>query len=233
MKQYIPSFITVANIVCGFLAIVIADLFISSLLIFICLFLDFFDGAAARALDAKTEMGAELDSLADMVSFGIAPAYLYYTLSPVEGWMSYVPPIFIVAAGALRLAKFNTLPDSKYFKGLAIPAMAYFMLGVLVAMHYESHFLSNALSHYWIYFTIPLFMAYMMISPLEMFSLKDANKGIAKNKWQLATFLQFWVWLLIFPKLAIPISVLVYIIFAVIESSMRNSGGGTMAREST
>ena len=233
MKQYIPSFITVANIVCGFLAIIIADLFVSSMLIIACLFLDFFDGAMARALNAQSEMGKELDSLADMVSFGIAPAYLYYTLSPVEGWMGYIPPIFIVAAGALRLAKFNTLPSSKYFKGLAIPAMAYFMLGVLLAMHFESHFLMNAIGHYSVYFMIPLFMAYMMMSPLEMFSLKDANKGIAKNKWQLACFLQFWVWLCIVPRLAIPISVLVYIVLAVVESSLRNSGNNPIAQESS
>ena len=229
MKKHIPSAITVANIICGFLAIVIADLFVSSLLIVACLFLDFFDGAVARALNAQSEMGKELDSLADMVSFGIAPAYLYYTLSPVDGWMGYIPPIFIVAAGALRLAKFNTLPSSKYFKGLAIPAMAYFMLGILIAMHFESDFLRSALSHYSIYFTIPLFMAYMMISPLEMFSLKDVNKGIAKNKWQMVCFLQFWVWLIIFPKLAIPISVLVYILLSVVESNLRNSKEGTIA----
>lgn len=229
MKKHIPSAITVANIICGFLAIVIADLFVSSLLIIVCLFLDFFDGAAARALNAQSAMGKELDSLADMVSFGIAPAYLYYTLSPVDGWIGYIPPIFIVAAGALRLAKFNTLPDSKYFKGLAIPAMAYFMLGLLIAMHFKSDFLGNALSHYSIYFIIPLFMAYMMISPLEMFSLKDANKGLAKNKWQMACFLQFWVWLVIFPKLAIPISVLVYILLSVIETNLRNAKSGTIA----
>lgn len=217
-RDNLPSAITIMNLLCGFTAIMIADFYRSSILLLCCLVFDTLDGMTARALKAQSEVGKELDSLADLVSFGIAPAYLYFKLAPSLMWYAYIPPLFLVAASALRLAKFNLLPSSKYFTGLPTPATALFLIGIFLSYHYNKVFIIKNLDLWVVYWIIPIFFAFMMLSRLQMFTLKGLDKRIWKNKFQVVMFFTFISLLLIDNKYALSLSVVVYIILSFVQS---------------
>ncbi len=183
-----PNIVTCCNLYCGCLSIYfglhgqigLASLFIIGGAIF-----DFFDGLTARALHISGPIGKELDSLADVVSFGIAPSvlclYIFNTYSPSLDWFPLLA--FIMAAfSALRLAKFNV--DERQtlsFIGLPTPANAIFWIGLtymneIAAVH-------SALSSI-VYFVIMLVCCYLLICELPMFSLKikPGHNSFSENK---------------------------------------------------
>lgn len=139
---------------------------------------DFCDGLAARLLNAKSNIGKELDSLSDLVSFGVAPALLVMNvlLLAGAGWCSYLA-LFIPLMGALRLAKFNVdTEQSVTFKGMPIPANAIFWIGFVAAM-------MQGKIHPTLGITIALIflMGLLMVSNLPMFSLKMSSFSIREN----------------------------------------------------
>lgn len=222
-RSYIPSIITMLNLCCGFLAILTADYFKSSLFLLFSLLFDVLDGFAARKLNAQSELGRELDSLADLTSFGVAPAYLYYLLSPLDQPWSFIPPMILVIASAYRLAKFNLLPPSPYFAGLPTPATAMFMIGIFLAIKYNSNTALVCLQNPVIYWIFPIVFATMMVSTVKMFSLKGINKDLKQNKVQIALLIAFIILLIINNKLATPIIILLYILISFIQSISRKA----------
>lgn len=196
----VPNALTCCNLLCGALACIFAfsasetfpELWglngrqIVWILIGGAAFFDFFDGAAARMLHAPSPLGKELDSLADLVSFGMAPAMLLYNILLVWSpawWIPYVS-LIIPVMGGLRLAKFN-LDDSQstIFKGLPIPANAIFWVGATAWM--QSHakewltehiYLGNAIISLAI-----IAVAILMVTDMRMFSLKLKNFRIGDN----------------------------------------------------
>ena len=221
IRQFIPSLFTLANLSCGFMAILIADYYRSSILLLFSLLFDSLDGFAARKLNATSEMGKELDSLADLTSFGVAPAYLYFLMGDQTGWVHYVGPILLVIGSALRLAKFNLLPPSKYFSGLPTPATALFLIGLFLANHYESDLAITCMQNKLVYLFIPLFFSGMMLSRLQMFSLKGLEKNMAKNIFHIALLVIFILLLLIDNKTAASMTVLVYIALSLIQALVK------------
>lgn len=196
----VPNALTTCNLLCGALACIFAfsayDCFpelgnlngrqIAWILIGAAAFFDFFDGAAARLLHAPSPLGKELDSLADLVSFGVAPAMLLYNILLVwsqSWWIPYVA-LFIPAMGALRLAKFN-LDDSQTttFKGLPIPANAIFWIGATAWM--QSHAKEWMADHLYLSNTIVataiVAVSILMVTDMRMFSLKLKNFRIGDN----------------------------------------------------
>ncbi len=168
----IPNTITCLNIASGSVAIALAfagNVMGASLAIIAAALFDFLDGAAARALKAYSPIGAELDSLCDVVSFGVAPAALVYTLLPAPA--SYFA-LVIPVCGALRLARFN-VETSKVegFIGLPIPANALFWIGMASlwsdAQPSEAAVWSNAI--------MVVLVALSMVSPIHLPSLKFHN----------------------------------------------------------
>ncbi len=218
MTRFIPSFFTSLNIACGFFAICVHDIKIGGICILTCIFLDTLDGLAARVFNAQSEMGKELDSLADLVSFGIAPAYLYFSLAPFDHWSKFLPALAIVLGSALRLAKFNTIPSLKYFIGMPTPTPAFFMAGLFFAIHYENPTVVGLMGQTWFYSLIPLVFMGLMLSNLKMFSIKELHLGVSKNKYQLITFLSFLALLFVDIKTAIPLSVIVYILLSIVRN---------------
>ena len=190
----VPNTLTLCNLISGCLACICAFSFetdvmtvfgtyingrqLAWILVGLAAVFDFFDGAAARWLHAPSPLGKELDSLADLVSFGVAPSMLLYNILQVwtgSWWIPFVA-LFIPAMGALRLAKFN-LDDSQAteFKGLPIPANAIFWIGATAWMH--SHV-------YWgnlIVSVVIVGVALLMVSDMRMFSLKLKNFRIGDN----------------------------------------------------
>ena len=196
----VPNTLTLCNLVSGCLACICAFSFDSDIealgglngrqlawiLVGLAAVFDFIDGAAARWLHAPSPLGKELDSLADLVSFGVAPSLLLYNILSVwtgSWWIPFVS-LFIPAMGALRLAKFN-LDDSQAteFKGLPIPANAIFWIGATAWM--QSHAREWMHTHvYWgnlIVSAVIIIVALLMVCDMRMFSLKLKNFRIGDN----------------------------------------------------
>ncbi|MGA0232569.1 MAG: CDP-alcohol phosphatidyltransferase family protein [Saprospiraceae bacterium] len=218
IKSKIPSFFTLLNLSCGFAAILLADLHLSSILILTGMFLDVIDGLAARLLKVQTEIGKELDSLADIVSFGVAPAYLYTFISPYDHWTMYIPSFFILIGSALRLAIFNIRPDTKYFTGLPTPASSFFLIGLFIGVEFDSTVMQTLIDHPSIYVSIPIILMLLNLSKIKMFSFKQMGKNINYNLFILFCILTFAMLTMINYKLSMPIGVIIYIILSLIYS---------------
>ena len=122
--KIVPNLFTIGNLLSGVFSITFninGYLRMASMFIFLSAILDFFDGRIARRLKVNSEFGVELDSLADIVSFGVAPAILFYSLSTPSPFTTIAFMLF-PTMGALRLAKFNIKPTIGHFIGLPIPA---------------------------------------------------------------------------------------------------------------
>ncbi|MEH7609844.1 MULTISPECIES: CDP-diacylglycerol--serine O-phosphatidyltransferase [Bacillaceae] len=151
----IPNLLTIGNLICGVLSITLnmsGLIMLSSIFIFIAAIFDLLDGRVARKLKVNSEFGVELDSLADIVSFGVAPALLFHSIS-APSILTSLAFILFPTMGALRLAKFSAKPTIGYFKGLPIPAAGLPLAGM------GMFFYSNA----W----ITLILAFLMVSPIR------------------------------------------------------------------
>lgn len=190
LKKHIPNTITALNLACGVLGVVFAldgrvD-FAFALMLAAALF-DFCDGLAARVLDAYSEMGKQLDSLADMVSFGVLPAVMMHRTMSLctwyHGWLCYIPLAFAVFAG-LRLAHFNV--DERQhssFIGLASPVAALLCASLCCFTAFEP---LSALAQWcgtlWFIPTLALASGVLMVSGVPMFSLKFGKGMEADSK---------------------------------------------------
>ena len=172
----LPNIITCCNLLCGCLAVFFGlngQVGTASLYIILGAVFDFFDGMSARALHISGPIGKELDSLADMVTFGVAPSVLcYQILMSYAMEVNWLPLLaFIMAAfSALRLAKFNC--DERQtlsFIGLPTPANALLWIGLVHLNAFAS--VHDALNG-WVYLIAMLMLSYLLISELPMFSLK-------------------------------------------------------------
>ncbi len=191
----IPNLLTLANLLCGSLAVIAiataANYKSAFLLIVLAAVFDFFDGFAARILNQCSPLGGELDSLADMISFGLAPALVMMSLTQSSEWLylssavhnsevlkygAYIP-LLIAAFSALRLAKFNIdEAQSCEFIGLPTPACALFCVS-LGLLYTEGFALSAELV-----VAIALVLALLLISPIKMFALKFKGFGWRNNE---------------------------------------------------
>jgi len=217
VKRHIPSFFTCCNLVCGLIAVLLGENLISYWLIFAGMWLDALDGIAARVLNATSAIGKELDSMADLITFGVAPAVLYSHLAPGEGWIYFIPSIIFLLGCALRLAIFNTLESKKTFTGLASPAAAFFMFGIFVSVHAEVPLIVKIISDEIGYFGIPVFLVIMMLSKLEMFSLKSMKSPWYNNPFHALSLAIFLLVLALKPPLSPLAAVLGYIMLASIS----------------
>lgn len=153
--RVLPNLFTIGNLLCGVLSITSnmnGLIKSSSIFIFCSALLDFLDGRIARKLKVNSELGVELDSLADIVSFGVAPALLFHTLT-TPSILTSLAFVLFPTMGALRLAKFNIKPTIGYFRGLPIPAAGLTLAGMGVFLY------SNA----W----VTLILALLMVSPFR------------------------------------------------------------------
>lgn len=154
---------------------------------------DFFDGLAARTLKAYSPLGKDLDSLADMVSFGVAPAIVGYSyMTRLAGnyfgdkfWISLLP-LFIAVFSAIRLAKFNNdTRQSENFIGLATPACAILYISLAAVLSDSETIILQSTSKAW-YFWLPAILVpvlcWLLVSEIPMFSMKLKNLSWADNR---------------------------------------------------
>lgn len=183
IKKHIPNAITCLNLLSGSLAIVYAlheaDMEVAAWLIALAAVFDFFDGMVARLLGVSSPIGKDLDSLADVVSFGVAPSVLVLHSLLMEGAELYasLPVLLIGAFAALRLAHFNNdKRQTTSFIGLPVPASALFWLGVHTVMDDAVLMLGMGITLTIVYAFV-LFMGYLGLSEIPMFSFKLGAKG--------------------------------------------------------
>jgi CDP-diacylglycerol---serine O-phosphatidyltransferase len=228
MTKHLPNFLTCCNLLCGTLGIIyILDGyewnnlsgFTPAYFVFAACVFDFFDGFAARALKVSSPIGKELDSLADMVSFGVLPAVFMFKfighqsegLSPQLQRLLPYTALILAAFSALRLAIFNvdeTQKDS--FRGLPTPANTLFITGL--------PFIPFDLNPF-ILVLITVVFSFLMVSRIELFALKFKNFQWSSNKLRF-TFLAVSILLLIiFNFAAIPLLILFYILLSLGEKA--------------
>jgi CDP-diacylglycerol---serine O-phosphatidyltransferase len=206
------------NLCCGFAAILMADLHMSSIMLLIGMFFDVIDGLAARMLKVQSKLGAELDSFADLVSFGLAPAYLYTQLIPSDRWFYYIPAFFILIGSTLRLAIFNLRPSTTHFIGLPTPASAFFIIGIFIGVEFGSEFVQSLIETPSIYIMIPAILMMLNLSRIRMFSFKQIGLNQGYKLFILISLVTF-VFLTIYNfKLSMPIAVILYVILSLIHS---------------
>jgi CDP-diacylglycerol--serine O-phosphatidyltransferase len=191
IKKHIPNTITCLNLISGCIATYFAfqsDFGMALLFIVIGAVFDFFDGMVARLLHVSSPIGKELDSLADDITFGFAPAAIVFSfLSSFHIHLPFIPFLaFIIAAfSALRLAKFNL--DERQalgFIGLPTPANALFWGSLVLSLDNKTLFEPYALPDFWFYVVLVLIpiSSWLLVSEIPMFALKFKTWGFKGNE---------------------------------------------------
>ena len=198
--RHIPNILTLSNLFCGSVSILLAiqgNILLSAYLLLIAFHFDIFDGLSARLLKVSSDLGKELDSLADVVSFGLGPAALLYAmLRPELGIsdlniksigtndiLSLIPFILPVFA-ALRLAKFNLQDSGSNFSGMPTPANAIMVISIpLIANHHPESFLVEWFEFPAVIIGYSIIASALMIAPLPLYSFKMKGFSWSVNKY--------------------------------------------------
>lgn len=242
LSKHIPNTITLLNLLSGTIAAIFAvqgNLVMAAIFVAIGIFLDFFDGLAARLLDVKSELGLQLDSLADMVTSGVVPGIVMFQLfrmalpedkmQPADwtsGLLEWNLPglalfgLLVTLASGYRLAKFNIDErQTDSFIGLPTPANALLILSLpLILIFQPQPFLVNLILNEWFLVVLTLFSCFMLNAEIPLFALKFKTWGFAENKLRYL-FVIFCVILLFFLQFAaIPLIIISYVIVSMITN---------------
>lgn len=252
MKKQIPNIITLMNFLCGVLSIVALLLWdnplLSSIFIICGAVFDFLDGLTARALKVSGAIGKELDSLADVVSFGVAPSLIavslllgnrcnYEFLNIGGGFLCYIP-LFMAVMSCYRLAKFNIDErQSLSFIGLPTPANAIVWLSIPIINHMYINnvklwginsegmheFLYSVMNNPWFIIVFSILLAILLVSEVPLFSLKFKNLNWQNNKTKFVFIICTLVMLLLLNLYCIPLIIILYILLSIIENISKKS----------
>lgn len=214
IKKNIPNALTMLNLSLGFLAILINDTMISPLLILGAALADLLDGYFARILRAHSQLGKQLDSLADLVSFGVAPAFLYYQYFLNEGIAGMLFASLLPVFSAIRLGIFNVdTTQSLHFRGLPTPANGLFFAFMVFA---KQELWFDVFSDWVFYFLIIMFST-LMVAPITMISLKNYEDKHYTEKMIIYVLVAMIMLVLVFLKISgIPLMVCLYIFASII-----------------
>lgn len=228
MIKYLPNTITCLNLFSGCIGVVFAfndNLIYAGYAILIAAFLDFFDGMAARLLNINSLMGKELDSLADMVSFGFLPSVIIFQLivnSPQihEGneWLKY--SAFLIAIfSALRLAKFNVdTRQSDSFIGLPTPSSALVILSIPYIID-RGGVIGDSFQSLIGLIAITLLLSYLLVAELPLLSLKFKSFNFNSNRFRYYLLVTGTLLFTIFQFAAIPLIIFIYIILSLVQTN--------------
>ena len=249
MIKQIPNIFTLLNLVFGCCAIIATlqngitiqyyqdgtqyldipeKIWIASLFIGLAGIVDFLDGFVARLFNASSEMGKQLDSLADVVSFGVAPAIILYQflrlgvaqqedgLNASVVWL--LPALLIACAAAYRLAKFNIDTSQAYgFKGVPTPAIGLLIASFpLIYWHSPTDIVTNILLNKWVLYGVILFLCWLMVSNLPIMALKFKDFTIKNNLPKIILVVIALVAAILLQWLAVPVVFIAYIILSLL-----------------
>lgn len=234
-KALIPNFVTLSNLLSGCVAMisVFNDWYGVAFACFIIgVLADFADGLVARALGVSSEMGKQLDSLADMISFGAVPGTILFTLLAKTwygdaGQHEYFPwlalPGFLFTGfAAYRLGKFNIdTRQTDEFRGLATPGATVFVVGLMMA--YQQNFLDLAsllINPWFLYLSIAIF-SILMVSDIKMFSFKVKNTKWKGNELRYIFIFAAILGLILFQYLGLSIAIILYVLLSLIFTNRK------------
>ncbi|GAA4341134.1 CDP-diacylglycerol--serine O-phosphatidyltransferase [Mucilaginibacter gynuensis] len=226
VRKHLPNFITCANLFSGCIGIVFTftdNLIFASYAIFLAAIFDFFDGLASRVLQSYSGIGKDLDSLADMVSFGVLPSAILYELflqapqihgiSEYLNFVAFLIPVF----SALRLAKFNVdTRQAENFIGLPTPANAILIASFPLMLQQHTAFSQYILNPYGLTVFV-LIMCALLVAEMPLMSLKFKNRDFNKNIFRYLLLLFSAILILFFKFAAVPVVILFYITLSIIQ----------------
>ena len=248
MKQ-IPNLFTLLSLVFGCIAIVFilqtgesivllqqegfTDVNLPEKITWGCFFIiaagavDFLDGFVARLFNATSGMGKQLDSLADVVSFGVAPGMILYQLlrisfareeNGLDTPMAWLLPAFLIPAGAAwRLAKFNLDDEQQVsFKGVPTPAVGLVIASLPLIIHFQTFDLQFVFVNRWLLYVIILLLSYLMISNVPFMSMKMKDLGIKNNLARYLLLVLGIIAAISLKWLAVPVIFVVYVIISLV-----------------
>ncbi len=248
MKQ-LPNFFTLLNLFFGCVALICIlqngitivysndgiqyvdipeKIWLAPLFIGLAAFADFVDGLLARWLKASSNLGRELDSLADLVSFGVAPGMILYQflrmsyMRQADGAdvsiLLLLPALFLPCAAAFRLAVFNLdQSQSHSFKGIPVPAVGMMIASFpLIYWTKNSNWVINLLLNKWILYAIILLLSYGMVSRFRVMSMKFSRDASGQNLPRIILLVIALVSIFLFQWLAVPLIFLFYIVLSLI-----------------
>jgi len=255
VRGIIPNLFTLLNLFFGCLAIVFAlqtntvviyineqfnssfnipeNLSLAAVFIIIAAIIDFLDGFIARLLKATSELGKQLDSLSDVVSFGVAPAVIIFQLlkfsfareeNGLETSVILLLPAFIIAcAAAYRLAKFNLDTDQQYsFKGVPVPAVGLLIASFPLILHFnEIRGVNSFLLNKWFLYALIIVVSYLMISDIRMMSLKFSDFTLKNNFPKIILLIIAIVASLFLHWAAVPLVFVIYILLSLTQSKIK------------
>ena len=245
MKKQLPNLITLLNLLCGSIAVLFAvngELVTTAIFVFLGIFFDFFDGLVARKLNVQSELGLQLDSLADMVTSGLVPGIVMFQLFNLADstWIefsynatvglssslaqnSFLPffGLLITLASAYRLAKFNiSTNQSDSFIGLPTPANTLLILSFPLILEFQNNDIINAIIlNKWFLISITVLSACLMNANIKLLALKFKNFSFKDNSARFILIILAIILLVIFQFAAIPLIILTYIIISILNKS--------------
>ncbi len=234
IRRNIPNAITCGNLLCGCLAIVQAfngDLIWAAYLVGIAAVLDFFDGFTARLLHVSSPIGKDLDSLADMVTFGMVPGIVMFQLlkvstllvvnQPIWLYMPYIAFLIPVFSG-IRLAKFNNdIRQTESFIGVNTPAnsMLICSLPLIIGTGEQSESaLASFILNPYLLIGVTVVMSFLLVSELPIFSFKFKSFGWAGNEIRYVFLIMALILLITLQFVGIPLVIVLYILMSVINN---------------
>lgn len=228
IKNNLANAFTLANLFSGSIAVINAimgNYQITAICLILSLVLDFFDGFIARALKSNSNLGAQLDSLADMVSFGLLPGIVMYkALEPFGNQILGIEfpfqiqyfGLLITLFSCLRLAIFNLDEEQTYyFKGLNTPANTILIFGLFYAFRETQNFqflFENSL----LLIILTILSSWLLISPIKMIAMKFKSMKLEDNYPKIALLLGAVLILIVFKTIGIPLVILYYILISLI-----------------
>ncbi|WP_248723481.1 phosphatidylcholine/phosphatidylserine synthase [Seonamhaeicola sp. ML3] len=238
MKRYIPNALTLMNLFSGSIAVILAvndNLITAAFFVFLGVFFDFFDGFAARKLNVQSDIGLQLDSLADVVTSGLVPGVIMYKLFQyvefeIGNWDNSqiefgVTPLccfglLITLASAYRLAKFNVDTEQQnFFKGLPTPANTLLIVSFPLILEFQNNDVINAIIlNKWFLIGVTILSCWLLNSGIKLFALKFKTWGFKENATRYIFVMLCAVLLIVLKFAAIPIVILLYIIMSVIDN---------------
>ena len=217
MKRHIPNIITLANLLTGCIGIVFVfndNLIYAAYAIWIAAVFDFFDGFSARLLKVNSPIGKELDSLADMVTFGALPSFILFKMmdgasNEIVAYVAFALALF----SALRLAKFNVdTRQTSTFIGMPTPAAAFFVSGLPFWQEQYPELLS------WQgIIIITVILSLLLVSPIKMLALKFTEYSLSKNWYRYLVVLLSVVAFVLLGSQSLPIIITLYLIISLIS----------------
>ena len=230
IKKHIPNAITCLNLISGCVSILFLNhnhVLWAAAMIFVAAVFDFLDGFAARLLNAKSPIGGELDSLSDIVSFGVAPSFIlawFMSKTNIDWWIhnfnAFPVLAFVLAAfAAIRLAKFNLdARQTDSFIGLPVPAVGLFIASLpfmLMQIGHDTLLYQIVMNPWFLLATVAIF-SWLMVSEVPFFSIKIKNLKFKDNILRYFVVIFALIALIILQWVALPFIFLFYILLSVI-----------------